>query len=665
MVVSFVVTLLHINPKIQLAPLTAVPEWGWYLVQFGPLGLAILGNVLSGPRFRWTWLSVSLVLLTIWTLASTLWSEHRAQTIAMGLVFAFICLFLTTTVEMRWRRRDVLNSDLKFVLWMLFAAMIAGALLYTVSSSAATGEHLQFQGVFPNPNYTASSAACAIPMAVWASRRAQNRIFVSLYVVIALVALVTIVATGSRGVLVAAAAGLVVAIAVSLPWRLVWPPLVGLAVLAVGLLLARWDWFFGYGAFFDRSDQGSDFSSGRFEIWGRVVELWLSHPVLGLGYRTVELLPDSKTLNAHNIYLSVLVELGLVGFLLFVGVIAAICWPSVRMAARHDLPLFGVVVTVLLVEMTEASLFGFGGPTATISWLLLLSFPVIARTGPQADESFNFGSTGGSAPEISVCMATYNGSAHVGVQISSILKQLGPRDELIIVDDASKDDTVEVVRRIRDSRIRLLTSMQNQGHVRTFERALVHARGRFIFLSDQDDVWIPGRVNAMKSGLSQAAFVATNWQLSGENNVNVPALREVDSFRRARNLAQIYLGRAPYFGCAMAFRRDGLDLILPFPAGVEAHDHWIAIAGNVARSMRHLEAPSLRRTIHENNLTPKSRRRVRLVVRTRLIMVWMTTVAIVRLWNVRSISSVTPVAAPISHPASPSSSPTGSIRASD
>ena len=43
-------------------------------------------------------------------------------------------------------------------------------------------------------------------------------------------------------------------------------------------------------------------------------------------------------------------------------------------------------------------------------------------------------------------------------------------------------------------------------------------------------------------------------------------------------------------------------------ATVEARDHWIAIVANATSSMRHLEAPSVMRTIHDNNLTPRSRR---------------------------------------------------------
>ena len=94
---------------------------------------------------------------------------------------------------------------------------------------------------------------------------------------------------------------------------------------------------------------------------------------------------------------------------------------------------------------------------------------------------------------VSVCMATYNGASFVSAQIESILAQLVDDDELVIVDDASTDDTVAVVESIGDPRIRIIRQNVNQGYVRTFERALREATGDVLLLSDQDDLWLPGR----------------------------------------------------------------------------------------------------------------------------------------------------------------------------
>lgn len=225
---------------------------------------------------------------------------------------------------------------------------------------------------------------------------------------------------------------------------------------------------------------------------------------------------------------------------------------------------------------------------------------------------------------VSVCMAAYNGAAHITEQIDSILPQLGPADELVIVDDASTDDTVKVVSRIADDRIRLISSSDNRGYVRNFEAALTQSRGEYVFLADQDDVWLPGRVEAMIAALQDADVVASNFGFFGHQPRRIESirLRAADSSRRWANLFALWIGYRPYFGCAMAFRRPARDLILPFPDFLdETHDQWIALVGNLAGRMAHLEQDTLVRRLHENNTTPKQWRSLRLILKARFMLV--------------------------------------------
>lgn len=232
----------------------------------------------------------------------------------------------------------------------------------------------------------------------------------------------------------------------------------------------------------------------------------------------------------------------------------------------------------------------------------------------------------------SVCMATYNGAAYVEAQLRSILFQLGVNDEVVIVDDASSDDTLNVVSRVNDPRIRVVRLTKNVRHVRAFERAISEARGDYIFLSDQDDIWVDGRLDAMIHRLNSALVVASNWTPLGE--FVPPHRRFVDEDPRTHskysNLGSLYLGRLPYFGCAMGFRREAVDLLLPFPRATEAHDLWIAIAGNVVGQIAHMERSTVQRRIHDRNLTPTHRRPVGKIIRSRVGMGILTITAYVR-----------------------------------
>ncbi|MGA1835536.1 glycosyltransferase [Herbiconiux sp. 11R-BC] len=225
----------------------------------------------------------------------------------------------------------------------------------------------------------------------------------------------------------------------------------------------------------------------------------------------------------------------------------------------------------------------------------------------------------------SVCMATYRGAEFVAEQIESIVAQLGPDDELVIVDDCSPDDTVAViiqtVARLGESRVFLTRTDHNVGYVRAFEAAIRRSRGRFVFLSDQDDVWTPGRHEAMIAGLARALVVAGNHSILGRDGARLwyPPLRSSTSQRPLLNLFAILIGYRPYFGCAMGFRREAIaGGILPIPSYVtESHDVWIAITGNVRRSIRHLELDVVERRLHESNQTPLGIRSLGTILRAR------------------------------------------------
>lgn len=207
-------------------------------------------------------------------------------------------------------------------------------------------------------------------------------------------------------------------------------------------------------------------------------------------------------------------------------------------------------------------------------------------------------------------------------QVESILAQLGPDDELVIVDDASPDDTVEQIRTFHDGRIRLIEAAVNQGYVRSFEQAALAARGQYILLADQDDVWVPGRLELMIDALQTSKVVASNFDvLGGGPRPNIPRLRDKDSRRNAANILGILVGYRAYYGCGMGFRHDMLAVFTPVPRYLnESHDLWLAICGNLAGSMRHLDESTLLRRIHDDNATPRSWRSVSVILGARLML---------------------------------------------
>ena len=271
------------------------------------------------------------------------------------------------------------------------------------------------------------------------------------------------------------------------------------------------------------------------------------------------------------------------------------------------------------------------GPVVGIVVHLIALRKHVAPGSSESPVSEPVATSGREGVRVSVCMATYNGEKYIEEQLESIVAQLGPQDEVVIVDDASTDGTVARVRSFDDPRVLIFESVTNRGYVRTFEDALGRARGEFILLADQDDVWVDGRLTAMVAALSETAIVATNLRtLGGPDSIHGPYgqadwhLRSRDSGRRVANIVGMLAGSRPYYGCAMALRRTALETVLPMPSFLnESHDLWIAMYGNLTRSITHLEVRTVNRRYHSDNASPDRPRGLRSVLRSRLLLIQM------------------------------------------
>src|SRR3989344_929049 len=93
-------------------------------------------------------------------------------------------------------------------------------------------------------------------------------------------------------------------------------------------------------------------------------------------------------------------------------------------------------------------------------------------------------------PLVTALLATHNGSRFVSEAIASVLKQRYEPLELIIVDDASDDDTLRKVSAFNDPRISVLRNTTGQGLTVSLNRGLAAAQGEFIARIDDDDIWV-------------------------------------------------------------------------------------------------------------------------------------------------------------------------------
>ena len=196
------------------------------------------------------------------------------------------------------------------------------------------------------------------------------------------------------------------------------------------------------------------------------------------------------------------------------------------------------------------------------------------------------------ACSISVAMATCNGLPWLPQQLESILAQTLAATEIVISDDASNDGSWAYLidQAAQHPQLRLLRNSTRIGTARNFECAIRACKGDLIFLSDQDDLWCPHKIerqaaDLLNSGsllaMSDGELISavgeplgqTLWQANG---LTGPLLDALSCGRAANELI------APRYvtGCAIAFRAELRRWLLPIPVGTW-HDAWIGFTAAV------------------------------------------------------------------------------------
>ena len=205
--------------------------------------------------------------------------------------------------------------------------------------------------------------------------------------------------------------------------------------------------------------------------------------------------------------------------------------------------------------------------------------------------------------KVSVCMAAYRGERYIEEQMRSILSELRAGDELLVSDDAPGGETERIVRSIaqEDARVRYLCG-EGKGVVRNFERVLSAASGDVLFLSDQDDVWLSGKVEAVLREIERGACLVVH-----DARIVDESLHELaPSFFATRHSRPGFLHnflRNGYMGCCMALTRPVLERALPFPPDLPMHDQWLGLTAERTGRVCFLPTAYLLYRQHGGNVT--------------------------------------------------------------
>lgn len=208
-----------------------------------------------------------------------------------------------------------------------------------------------------------------------------------------------------------------------------------------------------------------------------------------------------------------------------------------------------------------------------------------------------------SSKSISVVIATYNGAQYLREQLDSIIAQTYQPYEVIIQDDCSTDETVAIIQEyLPHLPIQLEINPVNIGYIHNFELALSKARGEFIALCDQDDIWESTKLELLLSHIGDNSLIYSNSLLIDSNGNSLKKTL-------AEKLNNRFIStRSPiafvYDNCvsahALLFRRSLLPQLFPFPSTLY-FDAWIAANAASEHGIIYMDQPLVRYRQHSTN----------------------------------------------------------------
>ena len=210
---------------------------------------------------------------------------------------------------------------------------------------------------------------------------------------------------------------------------------------------------------------------------------------------------------------------------------------------------------------------------------------------------------------VSCIIATCNGAQFIEEQLKSITQYLGSDGEIVICDDASDDNTIEVVERFVDERIKLFKFNERVGYQKNFERAANRASGQFIFFSDQDDVCLPLRIPKSLDALRTKGCVFGDVIVVDRDlSVLEPSYFDWRGFKDISVVRMILKPLA--IGATMACTREFLNKSIPFPANVP-HDHFLSCLAAFKGELVVIEDPVIKYRRHPSVVSETGRSSLR------------------------------------------------------
>lgn len=225
---------------------------------------------------------------------------------------------------------------------------------------------------------------------------------------------------------------------------------------------------------------------------------------------------------------------------------------------------------------------------------------------------------------ISVALCTYNGALYIREQIESIVNQTRKVDEIVVCDDCSNDNTVPILQQLSSiypNVIRLIQNDHQLGVFDNFQKAFSNCSGDIIFMSDQDDIWMPHKVESTMCYLKRHPLIKLVFSDSTMYGGPFDGKRTSDYLNFPKDNRRMFAAGLAYelslfqvfsLGSTMAFRRDLLRELdnktleqfvktkhLQHGTGWDGHDYFLQLIASSIDAIAYINKPLSYYRIHE------------------------------------------------------------------
>lgn len=207
-------------------------------------------------------------------------------------------------------------------------------------------------------------------------------------------------------------------------------------------------------------------------------------------------------------------------------------------------------------------------------------------------------------PLVSIVMCVYNGEGFLQEQLESVLNQTYSNYELLILDDRSTDNSVSLIKTYQETnnRIRLIQNSTNIGFNRNFEKGILLSQGELISICDQDDIWLPEKIEELVTNIGSAKLIYSNSELINEQGSSLNRTLDYKLIHVDNPCFKAFLDSNFITGHTCLFRRELIKDILPLPENVTYYDKWIGLVAAYVGEVKYYNKVLTKYRVHANSV---------------------------------------------------------------